>query len=102
MGYEMGIGDRRIFIDDDGMVYESPHKQSRLAESLDEFNNKPPVAFAEEIAKEVNKEEPEEVAEITVEEKEDIQMPLVCKDCGFKAKTRFGLNTHIKRKHRKF
>lgn len=87
MGYEMGIGERRLYIDDDGVVYESPHKNMRLADSIEAFNGNPPKAFKEPEVKEEPKEE-------------EVGLPTTCEICGFKAQNEHGLNVHKKRKHK--
>lgn len=90
MGYEIGRGARRLFIDDDGSVWESPFKKKRLAGSLDEFDGNPPADFVPEVV-----EEP-------VEEKVEETKPEVptCDICGFKSKSDWGITMHKKRKHK--
>lgn len=92
MGYEMGIGERRLFIDDDGSVWESPHKKNRLADSIAVFEGNTPEGFKEP--------EPEPEVEKVEEPQTNDEVPPVCDICGFKASNEHGLMVHTKRKHK--
>lgn len=120
----MYVGEAAIYIDDDtGVVWDTPQKTKKMADSFEDFTaGKPPTdepLITEEEIEEIVEEAVTETVEETVAEMqeeaavppqepkderpplpEELPNPLVCDfpGCGFPAKTKSGLMLH-KRKH---